>query len=334
MFSDMAIVATAISSFNNAALYSPYFFVVGLFCVPAYILTFLYGKDFVSRCGWSGHDVKSNICTISLACLALWLLIFGGNYAVIRDGISLLPLMIALVLFVLFAFLTGVFKRLGYINKIKDKKWRWFGFFALFVLAGASAMPTWWGILLQISAVLCGVIVGDRLRIKVSDISFSTIIFTFMTILILMQPEYFRFGQLGNLTLVHILALVMCGFFGITTLITKYTNARSKIHQSAYIKLKWLCRILLLLALVLFALTESVPVFVASIAICGISQALFIYHNSQSMKGIAEQSWAMLLITFGIMIICPIITMLGIICLLFGTTKGIKSITKDFTRLL
>ena len=335
MFGDMSVVSTAISSFNNAALYSPYFFVVALFSIPVYILEFMYGRDFIDKFRWSHQDVKSHAGFLSVACLVLWLLIFGGNYAVIRDGISCLPVMISLVLFLSFIFLIRMIKNFGYMDRIQDKRWRWFIFLSLFVLAGFSAVPTWWGILLQISAVLCGIIVGDRWNVNVSDVSFSTFIFTVVTILILMQPEYFRFGQLGNLTFIHIVTLLLCGFFGITVLVTKYTNARSKIYESAYIKLKWLCRILLLLFFVLFVSTESVPVFFALVGTCGVSEMLFIYHNNRNLKNIAGISWALLMITFGIMIICPVITMLGIIYLLFcNVDKSLKSIFKEFMRLL
>ncbi len=334
MFDDVSVVTTAVSSFNNAALASPYFLVVAMFSIPLFLMVFWYGRDLVSRIGWKSTDIESKTGLLSIAALVVWLLLFGGNYAVIRDGISWLPLAIAGILFVSVAFLVALINPIKYIGKIKDKKLRWGLFLAVLVVTGFSAMPTWWGILLQVSAFLCGVIVGDRLRVKISKISdmvLSTSIFTVMSILVLMQPEYFRFGQLGNLTLIHILALLLCGFLGITSLVTKYTNARSRIHKSAYIKLKWLCRILMLLALILFVLTESVPVFVALIGFCGLSEMLSIYHGNQDFKGLSGQSWALLLISFGIMIICPIITVFGIIYLLYMSNK---LDVKDYTKLL
>ena len=58
MFNDVSIVSTAVSSFNNAALYSPYFFVVGLFSIPLFFMVYLYGRDFVSRIGWANQDIE------------------------------------------------------------------------------------------------------------------------------------------------------------------------------------------------------------------------------------------------------------------------------------
>ena len=331
MFNDMSIVTTAVSSFNNAALYSPYFIVVGLFSLPLFLMTWFYGRDFIGRFGFTNHDFESKIGFWSVACLMFWLLIFGGNYAVIRDSISLLPLMIGCVLFASTVFIVNRAKQYNYVKKIHDKRLRWFIFLLVLILAGFSAMPTWWGILLQLSAILCGMIVGDRLHKNLSDMVMPVVIFGFMTVLLLMQPEYFRFGQLGNLTLIHIAALLLCGFFCVTALVSKYIPTKSKIYNSAYIKLKWLFRILSLLALVLFVLTESVPVFVGLMLTTFVSESLTIYHSKNIPGYIFGQSWAFILICFGIMIICPIITMMGIFYLM--NLPG-KINFKDFKDLL
>ena len=304
---------------------------VGLFSLPLFFILFLYGRDFISKMGFSNRDIESKTGFWACVCLVLWLVVFGGNYAVIRDGISWLPIMISFVLFVSMVFITNRVKQLNYLAKIHDSKTRWFMFLLLLILTGFSAMPNWWGVLLQLSAVLCGIIVGDRLNIKFSDISVTGVVFMIMTVLLLMQPEYFRFGQLGNLTIIHILALLLGGFFGVTALVVKYTNARSKIYKSAYVKLKWLFRIMSLLALILFVLTESVPVFLGLMFVCGISEMLTVYHGKPLPDFIFKQSWALLLITFGAMIICPIISAMGLIYLMIMSDKVDY---KNFTRLL
>ena len=294
-------------------------------------MTFLYGKDFVSRFGWTVRDVESKVGFLAVVCLVLWMVLVGGNYAVIRDSISLLPVIVAAVLFVSVAFITSWLKKLNYMEKMYSKKSRLLVVCIFFVLAGFSAMPTIWGILLQLSAVLCGMIVGDRLNKNVSDFLVSTFVLGVTTVLLLMQPEYFRFGQLGNLTFIHIAALLLAGFFCVTALATKYTDARAKIYKSAYVKLKWLFRIMSLLALILFVLTESVPVFVGLMTVCALSEMLTIYHSNSFPEYIAKQCWAWLLISFGVMIICPFVTMLGIIYL---TCLPQKTDVKDFIKLL
>ncbi len=330
MFNDLSIVSTAVSSFNNAALFSPYFFVVALFCAPLYYMVWLYGRDILTKLKWNSN-IGTKIGFWSVLFLTGWLMIFGGNYAAIRDGISLLPTLISVVLFTSMIYIVQQSKSLNYLQIFANPKIKWSAFFTLVLLAVASAKPNLYGILLQLSAVFCGIIVGSRLYKNISALPMSTIIFGTMTGLILMQPEYFRFGQLGNLTFVHLLGILATGFLAITTLATKYTNARAKIYQSAYIKLKWLCRIVGALALILFILTESVPVFVGLIAVCGISEMLTIYHSKKSAKNLTDTAWAMMLVCFGILIICPIISCLGI--LYMKQTHEIAR-TKDFCDLL
>ncbi|MBR0212487.1 MAG: hypothetical protein IJQ55_02665, partial [Alphaproteobacteria bacterium] len=272
MFNDISVVATAVSSFNNAALYSPYFFVVGLFSVPLFFMVYLYGRDFVAKIGWSNRDIESKVGFWSVFFLTLWIMIFGGNYAVIRDSISLLPVFMASILFVSMLFIVKHAKQMNYLSKISDKKTKWFVLFSLIVLAVFSARPSLWGILLQLSAVFCGIIVGSRLNKSLPDIFWVSFIFVAMSILILMQPEFFRFGQLGNLTLIHVGAILLCGFFGITAVVARYTNSCGKIYQSAYVKLKWLFRILSIFAFVLLVSTESVPVFVGLLGALAINE--------------------------------------------------------------
>ena len=330
MFDGLSVVSTAVSSFNNAALFSPYFFVFALLSLPLFYMVYLYRHDILARLKWNS-DVENKVSFWGMAFLTCWLLMFGGNYAVIRDGISLLPVTIAFVLFVSMTYVVQKAIKLNYLGFLKNKKAQWLTGGVLLILTVFSAKPDLYGILLQLSAVVCGVIVGSRLHKNISDVPLSTVVFGAMTALILMQPEYFRFGQLGNLTFVHLLSLLITGFFAITVLVVKYTNARSKIYESAYIKLKWLCRILGVLALVLFGLTESVPVFAGLLTVVAMSEMLTIYHSKSKSDIVSKQAWALLLMCFGALIICPVISCLGVLYL-SKMSENLKF--KDFYALL
>ena len=122
MFNDMLILSTAISSFNNAALYSPFFFVVGLLTVPLFFMVYVYGKDFVSKLGWNEDNFDNNVSFWTATNLLLWLMLFGGNYAVIRDGISLLPVLVGFILFGFTIIAIQKSIKLGYIKKLSNKK--------------------------------------------------------------------------------------------------------------------------------------------------------------------------------------------------------------------
>ena len=320
MLNDSLIVTTALSAFNNAALYGPLFFITGLLSVPLFFMVYLYAGDFADRFRLN-KDIEKNTVFFSSLILMLWVMLFGGNYAVIRDSISLLPVLIAIMLFGLNVVVAQKLIQLKYMEKIKDKKSKWLIFFGLILIAVASSSHSFWNILLQVSAVLCGLIVGCRIKTNLKLNPWIVILFFFMTVLVLMQPEFFRFGQLGNLTIIHLFGIMLTGFFAITALTTKYINPRTGIYQSAYIKLKWLFRIVSLLAFALFIMTESVPVFLGLILAIGLLQALSIYHSDKRIENISNQSCGLLIFMLGIIVICPVISALGIMYLVVSNAN-------------
>lgn len=328
MFNDMLIVSTAVSSFNNAALYSPLFFVVGLFSVPVFFMIYVYGRDFIAKIGWDIENLNDQIMLWMSISLLLWLMLFGGNYAVLRDGISLLPVLVSAVLFCLMIVIVQKCIKLRYLRKIR--KSRWIILLALIFMAGFSAMPNWWGILLQVSAILCGMIVGCRVKQDFSLIPSGVFLLGGLVALVLMQPEYFRFGQLGNLTIIHLLSVIFAGWCAVTALVTRFVNQRGRIHQSAYVKLKWLGRIVSLLAFILFLSTESVPVFIGLILALGIMEMLSVYHAKNLSENLPMQSFAMLMISVGIIMICPVISAMGVV--LLAQSGNVKR--RDFRALL
>ena len=331
MLNDVFVATTAVSSFNNAALLNPLFFSAGLLALPLFFMVYLYGRDFVSRFGWNNQNLEQKTVFWSLLCLMFWMLFFGGNYAVIRDSMSLLPVGLSCVLFLLMIVIANGVVGFRYLERLRDNKLGWFLLCVVVVGVLCSGIPTWWGMLLQLSAVVCGTIVGCRLKTNRSWVAMTALVFGLMTVLILMQPEYFRFGQLGNLTMIHLIGVMLTGFFAVTTLIAKYGNARSKIRNSAFVKLRWLLRIVALLALILFVSTESVPVFIGLLGSVGLLEVLSVYHSSKLSGVLFKQSLAMLMICFGVITICPVISAIGIIYLTFISDK-IRA--KDFVRLL
>ena len=326
MFNDFFIATTALSSFNNAALVAPFFFAVALVSLPLFAVIYLCGDYFISKFGWNGRKIDDLVSFWSSISLMLWLLLFGGNYAVIRDGISLLPTLLSFVLFVLMIIITRKSILLGYSEKMR-------GVFIplLVLLAAVSAPDTLWGILLQISAIVCGLIIGLKTHKNISLMPWNVLILVLLVGLVLMQPEFFRFGQLGNLTIFHDFSIVFAGFCAITALVTRYVHARARIYQSAYIKLKWLCRIVSFLALVLFVSTESVPVFIGLVAAMGMTIALSVYHMKNIPDDLYKIAFSLLLMSVGIIIICPVLTAIGIIYLV---AERKKTKMRDFVALL
>ena len=326
----MAIASTAISSFNNAALLSPFFIVVAILTIPMFWMVYKYGQDFVSKFGWNKNNIDNKITLFVSMISVLWLILFGGNYAVMRDSISLLPIMVAFVLFCLTVICFQQILGAHYLQKIQSVKYKNLYVLLFLLIVGLSGFPTWWGFLLQISAVLCGAIVGCRFRKQISLYGLMSVLVLFV-VLILMQPEYFRFGQLGNLTFVHLLSILLTGFFALTAFCVRYVKPKGKIHDSAYIKLKWMFRIFSTLSLILFLLTESVPVFIGLLFCVGIMEMLTLYHAKHVNNDIIKTSLSLFLVCFGVITICPVISSLGIIYMLYHS-NNVKA--KDYMNLL
>ena len=323
------ILPTAESSVYNAALVSPYFLVIGFLSLPLFFMIYLYGRDFVERIGWSNRNYENQVGFWTGLAIALWLMLFGGDYAVIRDGISLLPTGISFVLFFLMIFVSQKMVQLNYVEKVDKKPLKWILFALLLLMATFSALPTWQGILLQVSAVFCGIITGCRLKKNIPVVPMLTVVMLIVLVFMLMQAEFFRFGKLGDLTWLHLVWVVLIGFLAVSVLTTRYVKACGKKKCS---EIKALARMGSFLLVLLFAATQlSVPVFIFLMIFMGISAAITIRFSANKPSNFSGFLFGLLLFSFGILIICPLVSALGIVYMLY-TPAHIKP--KDIFSLL
>lgn len=325
MFDESLVVQSAVSAFNNAALGAPLFMWLGLLMLPLFAMVYKVGNDFIARQSlWQGLK-QGNMRTFNFALSVLvlvfaWLILMGGNYGVLRDEISILPYAVSAMLFVLAAVIIENLREINpqmpafITRRIKHRRlFLYSGLLLVSLAAGLGGANTLWGALMPAAAVFGGAVAGRALRRGPSPILFSTIVMLAVVTLILMQPEFFRFGQLGNLSLVHLGALVVTGVFAAATVVLRNVKPRSKIHRSAYIKLKWMARFVVALAVVLFLLTESVPVFLGMVVAIMLSFALSVWHQDAIAADLDKKMWAALMCAFGIVTIMPVITALGIV---------------------
>ncbi|MDE5615467.1 MAG: hypothetical protein K2I81_01385, partial [Alphaproteobacteria bacterium] len=84
------------------------------------------------------------------------------------------------------------------------------------------------------------------------------------------------------------------------------------IHNSAYIKLKWMMRFIVMLAIVLFLLTESVPVFLGAIAAMFAMFAMSVWHAASVPENLRVRFRATVLFAFGMVTTLPVISALGV----------------------
>lgn len=95
MFSDTIIVQSAVSAFNNSALVAPAFFWWGVLTLPLFVLVYYCGGAFLERIGWNSHNIDTRTSLWTVLLTLCWVVLFGGNYGVLRDSSTILPFAIA-----------------------------------------------------------------------------------------------------------------------------------------------------------------------------------------------------------------------------------------------
>ena len=217
---------------------------------------------------------------------AAWVVLMGGNYAVLRDNISLLPWVTAAVLFVSCIFI-GINTRaiklpIWYGPKNATNRRRWIMniivLLCCLVPVGLSGMLNWWGPILQIVAVIAGLILGRYSGRQMRAVPCTLGVMFVTVIAILMQSELWRFGQLGNLTPIHLLWVLGTGIV---------------IAAAMAINL--------------------VPIFIAGVVAAFISFGLSVWHAESISGELGNWMLAWAIILFGVLIDVATITAIGIV---------------------
>lgn len=318
MLNDTIIVQSAISAFNNAALVAPAFLWWAILAMPIFVVAYMLRGQILARIGWTRDVMPARASMLVVVCTLLWIVMFGGNYGVLRDGVSLLPFMSAAILLAGGLFV-GSHTRDKALPAFRGAS-RGRRLMYLLVVAAAllmlvrSDMHAWWGPLLQIGALALGVIVGRKSHARMRAIPGAILVMLAATTAVLMQPEFFRFGQLGSLSIVHMAFVMLVGVFAAATVAVRNINPRGRVHRSAYIKLKYMARFVSVLCVALFFLTESVPVFLGTTVALFVSFALSVWHSSDLPQNLGGNMFAATMMAFGIIMVMPAITALGIIC--------------------
>jgi hypothetical protein len=321
MFNETMVVASAVSAFNNFAVVTPAFLWNAVLCVPLFAAIYLFVRRFSAKCGIAPYVTVERMTFWTVMLTAAWVVLMGGNYAVLRDNISLLPWVTAAVLFVSCIFI-GINTRaiklpIWYGPKNATNRRRWIMniivLLCCLVPVGLSGMLNWWGPILQIVAVIAGLILGRYSGRQMRAVP-CTLGVVFVTVIaILMQSELWRFGQLGNLTPIHLLWVLGTGIVIAAAMAINLVAPRGRVHNSAYIKLKWLMRFVLGLCMVLFILTEAVPIFIAGVVAAFISFGLSVWHAESISGELGNWMLAWAIILFGVLIDVATITAIGIV---------------------
>jgi len=321
MFDESLVVTSAVSAFNNAAVAGPAFLWNAVLASPLFIAVYVFGRKFLDGVGLGPYVTGARITFWTVIFTALWCVFMGGNYEVLRDGVSLLPFVTAAILFVTSIFI-GINTRpvklpiwYGRANASNRRRW-WINilFFAIaMVPVGLSDTLNWWGPILQIGAVVSGLVIGRRSGRQMRGTACTLGVMLAATIGILMQPELWRFGQLGNLTPVHLIWVMLVGILATAAFALDIVNPRGRIHKSAYIKIKWLMRVVSLLSVILFVLTEAVPIFIGAVLMIFVLFAVSIWHAESVPDGLENRLIALTIIAFGVLTGLVVVTSMGLL---------------------
>ncbi len=328
MLNEFIVVESAVSAFNNAALWAPAFLWWTGLALPLFIITFWCSDIILKRIGWTSDNIlnKSSLWIAGLTCV--WIVLFGGNYAVLRDTLSVLPLMVAMIVFLTTLFISSHLRDMP----LPKMNWRrWVAVIFILMAVGMSDTHAWWGPILQIGAFVAGCVLGRIAKGKMRPAGGIILIMMMVAIAMLMQPEFFRFGQLGHLTTLHLMAVLGLGCACMATVAIQNINSRAKIRHSVYIKLKWLMRVICVLGIALFMLTEAVPIFIGTMTAVFLSVAMSVWHAEKKFDALGDKIFSIALMAFGAITVMPVITAIGI---LYWTTVPYVNFWTESKRLL
>ena len=334
MFDETMVVASAVSAFNNFAIVTPAFFWSAVLCVPLFAVIYIFVRRFSDKCGLKTYITVERMTFWVMVLTAMWTVLMGGNYGVLRDNISLLPWVTAVILLVACMFIgentRAVKFPIWYGAKTVSNRRRWLINLLVLLIClvpvALSGMLTWWGAALQVVAVIVGLLRGRFSRRQMRAIPCALGVMLMATVAVLMQPELWRFGQLGNLTPLHLVWVLGTGILIAAAMALCLVCPRARIHNSAYTKLKWLMRLVVALCMVLFVLTEAVPIFIAMVFAVFVSFAMSVWHAESIPNNLAERASAWAIILFGCLISVPSISAIGVIWIAVSEKVRCKSI--------
>jgi hypothetical protein len=321
----MGIVASAIASFNNSALALPGFFWTSVMMTPVFFIVWKMSAEILAIFFPVKKSRDYNFAFIAEALIAIWLVFGHGNWETLRDGVGFLPYLLSAVLFLVARDATA---RLWEQNPRMPKWWRtsfdgatrrWLKIGALLVfvaILGLSTVQEFRFIALQISGCLFGIAAGYFGRKASPPLNYMVFVMIFLTVGITMQPEYFRFGQLGRLTFLHLAAVA--GIVKIGALIFALRNFAPAgfIKDNHYQYIKWFMRLGTLLVFILFVMTEAVPALLA-FGLGVLATAWFAVKHLPKGTDVFVLSgnlWAAMLCLFGSITVMPTLTVIGILC--------------------
>lgn len=345
MLENSLVVQSAISTFNNAALRAPDFFWLALLCLPVFAVFWIFAPQIADRFAQSPKDRMRAASTVAIAAIFVWILTHQG-FGTLRDGAgaSYVGTVLAVMLCACATFLSRRYyewkPRLSQCFP-KRKIWNFAAGLAVpaaaVAIAGAGAISAGWqGMAMQAGAVAIGALSGYLLHWKNAGESDPKMLVGALMFLgalgLVMQPEFFRFGQLGNLSVIHLIFLAATAAAISAYAVLGVFSPRGRPGVSAYKKIKLILRMLAALVLILFFTTESAAVFVLFAVMAAALAFVSVRHQpagkAGGAKGQRDDLWFLSLGLFGILAALPVLTAAAVVLwrLDGGNVRKIKEV--------
>ncbi|MCL1786122.1 MAG: hypothetical protein FWG39_03165 [Alphaproteobacteria bacterium] len=327
MLDNQVIVSSAVSTFNNAALWEPGFLWAAILALPLFALAWIMGHDIFGRFLSNAKTRERRFVFPIVLVMFVWA-ISHGNFGVIRDGTSLVVILNAIILWLGAIWLSRRYYESGArLSKfIKGKKNPWKKLVdmaappAVAIGAGVAAIGA--GLdesLLQSGAVAVGIFTGYMLNRRGAREKDPRLLIGVMILLALfglvMQPEFFRFGQLAHLSVFHLLflcltAAVLAAYFAAS--LVRPRGWFSDLHYGRY---KVFMRAAGLFVVALLFITESALAFAIFCTWALSAAALGVLHakSEEHLKKIKGETFLLLPGLFGILAALPVLTFIAII---------------------
>ena len=326
MFDSSLVVQSAASSFNNAALWSPDFFWSALLAIPVFAVFWIFAPKIAEKFLPGEKTRNYFVSVLSFLVVAVWLLV-QGNYSVLRDfswvGVLIAVLLCACAAFLSRRYYEGDARPSKYLPV--NKKWGTRIDYAtpalIVIIAGVTGEPTWAGMALQGGTVAVGWLSGWLLhRRNVREIDPKLLVALLMfgaAYGLIMQPEFFRFGQLGRLTIIHLIFLAMFAAVLPAYLALHFVPVAGKFSRGFYRGVRLFAIVAALLFFSLFVITESALVFLILAALSLVFWGIFALHqprdSANGMKSVRHDLWFLSLGLFGILTALPVMTCAAIV---------------------
>ncbi|MDR2686036.1 MAG: hypothetical protein LBB23_04695 [Rickettsiales bacterium] len=313
-----SVLGTAASTFNNSALASPWFLQSAALAIPVFIAVWLASDAIIGRIMPDAKKRPLSSKVWIFISFVLWAAFGVGNFAALREPASMVEVLVPAVLFLSAWGAAHSAVQLGSVPATRLGRAQRVALIAgILLLVGFAGARNLSGMFLPIAGIAGGFIGGFySARYSGALKSFtqgypiisSGVVMLLSASCILMQPELFRFGQLGNLDASQLMGLgfvaVSAPMAAVLTMMARVKRARGFLGEVAHGRVMWLMRLIVLLCAILFFITESIVTFLilaaSAIPYAMVSGGHQPYAEARAVNTFAFDVWCITLFVFGL----------------------------------